>query len=42
MNDRVEPSVWYIAGIGICVLAVIMLAVSFLGAGDASVAIAAQ
>lgn len=42
MEERTEPSVWYVASVAICVFAAAMLISGVFMGGDQAVAIAAQ
>ena len=42
MEDKREPSVWYVATVAICLFAVIVALGSMFGGGDVVVAVAGQ
>lgn len=42
MDERAEPSVWYIAGVAICVFATVIILANMFGAGDVAAEIAKQ
>ncbi len=42
MEERAEPSVWYVAGVAICIFATVILVANMFGANDAVVNIAAS
>ncbi len=42
MDEKAEPSVWYVASIAICIFTAAMLISGVFGGGDAAVAIAAH
>lgn len=42
MDERTEPSVWYVASVAICVFATVIVLANVFGANDVAVNIAAN
>ncbi len=42
MDEKAEPSVWYVASIAICIFTAAMILSGVFGGGETAIAIAAQ